>query len=306
MLPSSPPIAPDAARVAPDPAGASRSGRPAPVGPWPTAPPPGVVGRALLPGVADSRRWWAGVAAAWVVGALAGVAPAAFAGYPPPGLAASALRGALGVAGLAPLVVVPLVAVIVCDDDHEQVAAAWHAVGVGPARRLALRTGAAALISLGLLPVGALAGLVAAIGLATTGADPWSPGWSGGPGPAALGLGAGLLVLAWVIGGLVAAAAVTPSRAVLVLVSSWLVTGAVASLVHFSAGLVVAFRLMPWAPLWPFDPGSSDSAQFAASIPPGTRIVVGLLWLGVLSVVAGCRRRSTPYPIPGERRRRRP
>jgi hypothetical protein len=260
--------------------------------------------RSLAPRVARGRGWWAGVAAAWLIGAGAGVAPTAFQGYPAPGLMASALWGLVGVALLAPLVITPMVATVVSDDDRHQIAYAWHGLGVSPTRRLLARTLAVAGVSLALPLVGAMAGLLAGVGLAVSGRDPLVFGCSGGPALATLVLGAGLLLLAWVIGGLLAAATVVASRALLVLVLSWLVTGAVASVTHFSPSLGVVFRTTPWAALWPFDPASSNSAQFAVSIPAASRLIGGAIWLGVLALAAWWRRRVTPYPVPAERRRR--
>jgi len=261
--------------------------------------------RAMVPSIVAGRRRRVTWLVAWVVGAIAGIAPTAFQGYAAPGLLASAGWGAVGVALLAPLVITPFVAVVVCDDDHHQVAHAWLALGVNPRRRLVARTTAAAQVSLRLLPVGAVAGLVAGLGLAASGRDPLRWGWPGGPTLPTVVLAGALVGLAWVIGGLIAAAAVVPSRAAVVLIASWLVTGVVASLVHFSPDLGGLFRLTPWAALWPFDPQVSDSAQFAASIPVTARLVAGASWLGLLAATAGWRRRTTPYPIPGDRRRRR-
>ena len=260
--------------------------------------------RALIPVMGRTRRWSAAVVAAWIVGAVAGVAPTAFQGYRAPGLVASAMWGLVAVALLAPLVITPIVATVVCDDDHHQVAYAWHGVGVSPVRRMLARTVAAARVSLGLLLVGAVAGLAAGVGLAASGRDPLVFGWSGAPGPVGIAVGAAVLLLAWTIGGLLAAVAVAPARALLALVLSWLITGVVASLVHFSPQLGLVFRLTPWAALWPFDPGSSDSAQFAAAIPLGARLVGAAGWLAILAATAAWRRRLAPYPGPGERRRR--
>jgi len=260
--------------------------------------------RALIPVVGRTRRWSAAVVAAWIVGAVAGIAPTAFQGYRAPGLVASATWGLVAVAFLAPLLITPIVATVVCDDDHHQVAYAWHGVGVSPVRRMLARTAAAARVSLGLLLVGAVAGVAAGVGLAASGRDPLVLGWSGAPGPVGIAVGAALLLLAWTIGGLLAAAAVAPARVLLTLVLTWLITGVVASLVHFSPHLGLVFRLTPWAALWPFDPGSSDSAQFAAAIPLGARLVGAAGWLAILATTAAWRRRSTPYPSPGERRRR--
>lgn len=278
--------------------------------PWPapatvSAPSLADCSRALMPVVGRTRRWSAAVVAAWIVGAVAGIAPTAFQGYRAPGLVASAMWGLVAVAFLAPLVITPIVATVVCDDDHHQVAYAWHGVGVNPVRRMLARTVAAARVSLGLLLVGAVAGLAAGVGLAASGRDPLVLGWSGGPGPVGIAVGAAVLLLAWTIGGLLAAAAaVAPARALLALVLTWLITGVVASLVHFSPRLGLVFRLTPWAALWPFDPGSSDSAQFAAAIPLGARLAGAVGWLTILAATVAWRRRLVPYPGPGERRRR--
>ena len=274
-----------------------------PVSPQPNpAPSWRVMHRALGPGIRHDARWRAGFVAAWVVGAFAGVAPTAFQGYPAPGLAASALLGLVAVALTAPLVMLTLVALITTDDDAEQASVSWLGLGAGPARRLMVRSLAAMSAGLRLLPVGAAGGLVAGVGLAATRRDPLSLALAGAPRPAAMVLGAGLVVLAGVLGGLLGAAAVTPARVVLVLVGSWLVTGAVASLVYFSPDLAGVFPFTPWMALRPFDPQSSASAQFAASLPLATRLLGGAGWSALLGAVAVVRRWRTPYPRPGERR----
>jgi hypothetical protein len=256
------------------------------------------------PPVRSAARWWVGLGLAWLVGALGAVAPTAFLGEPAAGLAACATLGLVAVAVVAPVLIAPLVASVVCDDDQHQVAAAWHAIGVSPTRRLTARAVAAAGASLRLLAIGAAAGLAAGAGLAGHGPDPLLVGFQGAPDPEGLVLGAAMLVVSWLLGSLVGAWAVTSVRAVLVLLVSLLATGSVASLLYFVPGLRPLFWATPWAALWPFDPQSFDSAQFAATVPAWVRAASGSAWLTVLAVSTVRRRRIAPYPVPGEARRR--
>ena len=260
---------------------------------------------ASSPPVRSVARWWAGRGLAWVVGALGAVAPTAFLGEPAAGLAACAVLGLVAVAVVAPVLIAPLVASVVCDDDQHQVSAAWHAIGVAPTRRLTARGVAAAAASLQLLVLGAVGGLAAGAGLAANGPDPLLIGLRGAPGPDGLVLGAAMVALSWLLGSLVGAWAVTSVRAVLALLVSLLATGAVASLLYFAPGLRPLFWATPWAALWPFDPESFDSAQFAATVPAWVRAASGSAWLAVLAVSTVHRRRLAPYPVPGEARRRR-
>jgi len=255
--------------------------------------------------VRRAGRWRGAVVVAWVVGAIGGVAPTAFLGEPPAGLVAAAALGLLAVAMVAPVLIGPLVATLVCDDDEHQVAVAWHGVGVDPRRRISARASAAATASLRLLPVGALGGLLAGAGSAAAAPDPLRVGLAGGPRPMAVLVGVVLVVVSWVLGALVGAWAVTAIRAVLVLLVSLIVTGAVAGLLYFAPSLRLLFWVTPWAALWPFDPQSFDSAQFATSVPVVARVASGWAWLTVLALATVRRRRLVPYPVPGEQRRRR-
>jgi hypothetical protein len=257
------------------------------------------------PSVRSASRWWLGRASAWVVGAVGAVAPTAFLGEPAAGVAASAALGLVAVAVLAPALITPLLASVVCDDDQHQVSAAWHAIGVAPSRRLAARAVAAAGASLGLLGIGALAGLLAGVGLALGGPDPVRLGFEGAPSVDGLLLGGALLALSWVLGALVGAWAVTTVRAVTVLLVSLLATGAVASLLYFVPGVRPVFWATPWAALWPFDPEAFDSAQFAVAVPVPVRALSASGWMALLLVSTVRRRRRTPYPVPGEARRHR-
>ncbi|MGZ4715877.1 MAG: hypothetical protein ACXWCB_04155 [Acidimicrobiales bacterium] len=252
-----------------------------------------------------ASRWRAGAVVAWVVGAIGAVAPTAFLGEPAAGLTAAAALGLLAVALVAPLLVTPLVATVVCDDDQHQVAAAWHSVGVAPTRRIAGRAVAAARASLRLLLVGALAGLVAGTASAVGGPDPVRFGLAGGPHPTGALLGVGLGLRSWVLGALVGAWSTSALRALVVLLVSLLATGAVASLLYFAPGLRVVFWLTPWSSLWPFDPQSFDSAQFATTVPVPARLASGTAWLAVLAASTVRRRRRVPYPSVGESRRSR-
>lgn len=270
---------------------------------------PGAVRVAVAtgPSVRAAARWRVGAVAAWVVGAVGAMAPTAFLGEPAAGVLAAPALGLVAVAVVSPLLIAPLMASDVCDDDQFQVAAAWHCIGVTPARRMIGRALAAARASLRLLSIGAVAGLLAGLGSAVGGADPVRPGLAGGPSPTMLLLLApALLTLSWVLGPLVGAWAVTTLRTLVVLVVGLLVTGAVGSLLYFAPGLRVAFWLTPWAALWPFDPQSFDSAQFATSVPLAARVVSGAAWLGLLAAATVRRRRRVPYPTAGESRRSRP
>jgi hypothetical protein len=233
------------------------------------------------------------------------MAPTAFLGEPAPGLAASALLGMVAVAVVAPVVIAPLVATVVCDDDQHQVSAAWHAAGVAAGPRLVGRALAAARASLGLVALGGVAGVLTGAGMAAQ-ASHRSWWLEGAPGVGGVALGAGLLGLSWVLGLLVGAWAVTSVRAVTALLVSLIATGAVASLLYFVPGLRTVFWATPWAALWPFDPQSFDSVQFATTVPVAARVVSGAGWLAVLAAAAVGRRRRDPYPVPGEARRRRP
>jgi len=263
------------------------------------------VALAVAPSVTAGARWRAGAVVAWVVGVIGAVAPTAFLGEPTPGLAAAALLGLLAVALVAPLLVTALVATVVCDDDQHQVSVAWHSIGATPSRRLSGRTVAAARASLRLPAIGAVAGLVAGTGAAIGGTDPARLGLAGAPHLGALLLGAALVVLSWLLGGLVGAWSTSALRALVVLLVSLLVTGAVASLLYFAPGLGPLFRLTPWAALWPFDPQSFDSAQFATTVPAVARVASGSAWLALLAAGTVRRRRRVPYPTPGESRTRR-
>ena len=184
------------------------------------------------------------------------------------------MLGVVAVAVVAPVLIAPLVASVVCDDDQFQVSAAWHSVGVTPTRRIVGRSLAAARASLRLLGVGGLAGALAGIGAAVAGLDPVHVDLRGGPGPPVVVVALGMLI-----------------------------TGAVASLLYFAPGLRVAFWCTPWAALWPFDPQAFDSAQFATSVPLGARVASGGAWLVLLAASTVRRRRRVPYPAAGESRR---
>ncbi len=259
------------------------------------------VRRAMGASMVHQTRWRIGAGAAWIVGAVAGVAPVALFGDRAPGLVAAAALGAIACAWLAPLIVGPLVAVSVCDDDALGAAPYWHVIGVGWPVRLAARTVAAAGLSLRLFPVAAAGAATAALGSSFGPGGHLVVGISGAPGPAALALGAVTLVVAWTIGALVGAAAVTPARAGLWLAGGVAVTGLAGSLVYFVATLRFVFWAMPAAALWPFDPESFDSAQFAMSVPLPVRLVSGTAWLTVLAALAWRRRHRDPYPTEGER-----
>ncbi len=240
---------------------------------------------------------------AWIVGALGALTPPAFLGEPAAGLVAAAALGLVAVAFVAPVLITPLVATVVCDDDQHQVSAAWHVIGVTPTARIVGRSLAAARASLRLLVIGAVAGLLAGLGAARAGPDPVDLAWRGGPSSLAVVLALGLLVLAWVLGALVGAWAVTALRALVLLVVSMLITGAVASLLYFVPGLQVAFWCTPWSAVWPFDPQAFDSAQFATSVPVTARVISGAAWLVLLAASTVRRRRRLPYPAAGEARR---
>ncbi len=264
------------------------------------------VAAAVGPSVQSAARWRVGMVVAWVVGAVGAVAPTAFLGEPAAGLGAAPLLGLVAVAMVAPVLIAPLVASVVCDDDQFQVSPAWHSIGVTPSRRMIGRAGAAGGASLRLLAVGVVAGLLAGAGSAIGGPDPVRLGLDGGPSPSAGLLAAGLVVLSWVLGALVGAWAVSTLRTLVVLVVGLMITGAVASLLYFAPGLRPAFWLTPWAALWPFDPQSFDSTQFATSVPIGVRLLSGAAWIVLLTGSAVRRRRRVPYPIAGESRRPRP
>ena len=261
------------------------------------------VAGALGPAVRAGARWRVAAVLAWIVGALGAVAPTAFLGEPAAGLLAAPVLGVVAVAVVAPVLIAPLVASVVCDDDQFQVSAAWHSIGVTPTRRIVGRSLAAARASLRLLGVGGLAGALAGIGAAVAGPDPVHVDLRGGPGPPVVVVALGLLALAWLLGALVGAWAVSALRALVTLLVGMLITGAVASLLYFAPGLRVAFWCTPWAALWPFDPQAFDSAQFATSVPLGARVASGGAWLVLLAASTVRRRRRVPYPAAGESRR---
>ncbi len=265
-----------------------------------------VVRRALRLPSRRARRWWIAAAGAWVAGALGGVAPAAFVGDPSPGLAASAVLGLVTVAFLSPLLVTPVMATLIADDDRTQLASALHTAGVNAPVRLVARTVTTAEASLALLTVGALAGVVSGLGSGLRSSDGFASGLRSAPALSGVVAAATVLVVGWVLAVLVATAAVTPVRSLLVLVVSFLVTGVVASFVYFVPALRPVFWCMPWAALWPFDVESFSSAQFAASIPVVVRLASGGAWLAILAGLALRRLVVDPYPTatePGAGRR---
>ena len=256
------------------------------------------------PSVRSAARWRVGMVVAWVVGAIGAVAPTAFLGEPAAGLGATPLLGLMAVAVVAPVLIAPLVA-------------------SGGVRRRPV-PGVARVAQHRRRPV-------ASDDRASRRRQPgpacacwWSApsrGWwpaagrrSAGPIASASGFGvsrlrpplvvaAVLVALSWVLGALVGAWAVSTLRTLVVLVVGLMITGAVASLLYFAPGLRPAFWLTPWAALWPFDPQSFDSTQFATSVPIGVRLLSGSAWLVLLAGSAVRRRRRVPYPIAGESRR---
>ena len=253
--------------------------------------------RALRSPSRRARRWWIAGVGAWVTGALGGMAPSAFVGDPSPGLGAAALLGAVAVALLSPLLVTPVMATLIADDDRTQLAAALHHAGVNAPARLLARTAAAIRVNGALLVVGASAGVAAGLGVAHSSADGFVLGWRSAPTPSGVLVAAAVLVVAWVLALLVATAAITPVRSLLVLVVSFLLTGVVASLVYFVPALRPVFWCTPWAALWPFDAGSFSSAPFAASIPVVVRLRSGAVWLAILAAAGIRRLRHDPYPL---------
>jgi hypothetical protein len=255
--------------------------------------------------VRRARRWWLAAAGAWVAGAVGGVAPTMFLGDPSPGLAASAALGLLAVAFLSPLLVTPTMATLVADDDVTQVSVAMHTAGLGVRTRIPAHAAVTAETSLILPALGAVAGVVAGLGLAHRSADPFAVGLRSAPTVGGALAGLGVVLASWALAVLVATAAVTPTRALAVLVLGFVVTGLVGSFVYFVPALRPLFWVMPWAALWPFDLESFDSAPFAASIPVAVRLASGAAWLTVLAAAAVRRLRVAPYPTTSEPRGRR-
>jgi hypothetical protein len=258
----------------------------------------------MAPLMGRQVRWRVAAAVAWVVGAVAGVAPPAFLGDPTPGLGGAALLGVTAIALLAPLLVAPVVALCVCDDDAAGAAPYWHAIGVAVPSRLAARAVVAARLSLRLFPVAVVGALTSALGSAVAGGGGLVAGGRSAPSLQAVALGVGTWIGAVAVGALVGTAAAAPARAVLWLAGAVAVTGLTASLVYFVPAVRVVFWATPGGALWPFDPQSFDSAQFAIAVPGVVRAVSGTTWLAGLGALAWHRRRRHPYPVDGEAGRR--
>lgn len=253
-------------------------------------------------------RWWVAAGLAWWVGALGGVSPSAFLGDPAPGLLAAALLGAAAVSYLSPVLILGVMATVVADDDRYGLAAPLHVAGIDAPTRLVGRGLACARTSLALIGVGLVGGMAAAVGLAVRSPDGLTWGIRSSPSPAGLVTAAAIVVASWIVAVLVATAAVTPTRAVVVLAVAFSVTGVVASFVYFVPAMRPVLWCMPAAAVWPFDAESFNSAQFAVSVPAGARLGSGAAWTVVLALFALRRLVTQPYPSTGEpeRGRRRP
>jgi len=244
--------------------------------------------------------WHLAAGVAWVVGALGGVATVALLGDVGPGLLGAAMGGGVACALVAPVVMVPFVAVACAVDDRTGAAAHWHVAGVRSRRRMGQRAAGAARSLAGLCLLGAAAGLLAGLGLGATGPDGVVAGLRAAPPWPVVGVAAAAVGLSLVIGLLLAAAVGDASLAAALWVGAGLATGAWSTVAVFVPALRLTFFAMPWASIWPFTPSLVDAPYLAQAISPAARAASAVGWSAVLVAVARRRLRRDPYPTPHE------